>query len=320
MHIPILSISAAMLMAGLTIADREHVGTPGQQEVVTASMNPEVRSWTMDSTRDPWNDSALQRGGLGGPGTESNQTPVIESQEILSRIREDPCQGVDGIWMGNVSRTEDLSALPLPTGACCTGGQCMIKTEADCAGTYLGDDTSCLMESAAESDWFGYSVAVSGNGLTALVGAPLRDELIYECDPADQDCEESVEFNCGSVTVYQRSNVNSSWTAKEVLLPQPTDYEEENRISLAQIEFGHSVAISDDGTLAIIGAPYYNNYYDDLNDVEVENAFNCGTAYVFQRDWAGRPFGDAIHQFFPSHDDGVEETYDDTAFDWFGWS
>ena len=268
MHLPILSITVALVLGGLTTAEKEQDHRSLQQVDLASKAGISAAQVEPDTTRDAWNDSMVQSRGLDGPDLDSNQTPIIESDELLEQLSQYPPE---------------------------------------------------------ESDWFGYSVAISGDGLTALVGAPLRDEVIYECqDPADEDCEETVEYNCGSVTVYQRTVITNPWTPIEVLLPLPTDYEEENRTSLANIEFGHSVAISDDGTLAIVGAPYYTNYWDDINDVEVENAFNCGTAYVYQRVSGGARFGDAVHQFLPFNDEGdpneTGDDYNDTAFDWFGWS
>jgi hypothetical protein len=84
------------------------------------------------------------------------------------------------------------------------------------------------------TDRFGYSVALSSDGNTALIGAALDDVGAN----ADQ----------GSATVFVRSG--STWTQQQTLTQSD---------GLATDYFGIAVALSSDGTTAIIGA-----YYDDV--------------------------------------------------------
>ena len=98
----------------------------------------------------------------------------------------------------------------------------------------------------AENDQFGWSVAISGDGLTAVVGANLDD---------------SPAVNAGSAYIYINSGGTWSEQAKLVASDQ------------AAVDwFGYSVAISDDGNTVIVGSRYSNN-----------PAAETGSAYVFTR-------------------------------------
>ena len=103
------------------------------------------------------------------------------------------------------------------------------------------------------NDWFGYSVAISGN--YAIVGA-------WREDGPGNNTEES-----GAAYIFER--ISGTWTETSILRAsdlQATDY------------FGSSVAI--DGTYAIVGA-----YFEDGSSTDT--AFNCGAVYIFERDGSG---------------------------------
>jgi hypothetical protein len=97
-------------------------------------------------------------------------------------------------------------------------------------------------------DSFGFSVAVSSDGTTALLGA---DE---DVDPNGKDT--------GSVYVFAQSG--GSWSQQQKLAA--TDGDGNDR-------FGESVAVSSDGTTALIGASVD----------EDPNGPNAGSAYVFRQ-------------------------------------
>lgn len=97
-----------------------------------------------------------------------------------------------------------------------------------------------------DRDRFGNSVALSGDGTTALIGS-FRDE-----DPNGDDA--------GSVYVFTRSD--DEWSQQRKLTPDDGDDED---------RFGLSVALSDDGTTALIGAKWDDN----------PNGGAGGSAYVF---------------------------------------
>ena len=100
-----------------------------------------------------------------------------------------------------------------------------------------------LASDAAAGDFFGYSVAVSGD--YAIIGAPLNDD---------------VGTSTGSAYIFRRTDINT-WDAGVKILASDKG---------AGDKFGDSVSIS--GDYAIIGAPQNN-----------DNGTYSGSAYVFRR-------------------------------------
>ncbi len=99
-----------------------------------------------------------------------------------------------------------------------------------------------------ESDEFGYSLAISADGSTALIGAKGGDV--------------GANTNQGAAYVFTRSG--SAWSQQALLLAAD---------GAGGDRFGISVALSDDGSTALVGA-----YVDDLG----ANA-DQGSVYVFTR-------------------------------------
>lgn len=95
------------------------------------------------------------------------------------------------------------------------------------------------------SDYFSYSVSISGDGNTALIGAYGDDDK---------------GSSSGSAYVFTRSE--GTWTQQAKLLASD---------GVANSSFGYAVAISSDGKTALIGA---------LTD---ENGTDSGSAYVFAK-------------------------------------
>ena len=125
----------------------------------------------------------------------------------------------------------------------------------------------------AGGDSFGYSVALSGDGNTALVGAP--------------GTEIEGKLEAGAAYLYARSA--AGWTRQQVLTASDGS---------AVSHFGWSVALSGDGTAALVGAP----------PKAVGGKEYAGAAYVFT------PAGDHWRQQteFTASDGG--------ALNFFGWS
>ena len=98
--------------------------------------------------------------------------------------------------------------------------------------------------------YLGYSLDISSNGNTAIIGAVYDD-----VDPALDD-------DRGGAYIYDKPNGNWVTTDQYLSKLQASDGEDRDN-------FGHSVAISDDGNTAIIGAYYHND--------------SIGAAYIFVR-------------------------------------
>jgi hypothetical protein len=103
-----------------------------------------------------------------------------------------------------------------------------------------------LASDGAQNDFFGSSIALSRNGTTALVGAPNH----------------TVNDSSGQGVAYVFKLSGGSWTQQQELLA--SDGAEEDR-------FGSSVALSGNGTTALVGAP---GYFSD--------SATKGAAYVFK--------------------------------------
>jgi hypothetical protein len=97
---------------------------------------------------------------------------------------------------------------------------------------------------AETGDQFGYSVSLSGNGNTALIGARYED---------------TGATDAGAAYVFTRSGV--TWSQQQKI--QASDAQ-------ASDQFGYSVSLSSDGNTALIGARYKDTA-----------ATSAGAAYVF---------------------------------------
>lgn len=96
-------------------------------------------------------------------------------------------------------------------------------------GTTWTEEATLVASGGTSNDKFGWSVALSSNGERAVVGMPYDDT--------------TAGVDAGSARVFFRSG--ATWTEEATLLAVgggPTE------------EFGHSVALSADGTRALIGA------------------------------------------------------------------
>ncbi|MDQ1520709.1 MAG: trimeric autotransporter adhesin [Actinomycetota bacterium] len=129
-------------------------------------------------------------------------------------------------------------------------------------GGHWTQTAKLLPEKRAAYDGFGWSVALSGDGKYALVGAPHRDTRINE--------------DIGGAYVFHESG--GTWS--QVALIRPPGVE-------AYDEFGSSVAFSRDGSTALVGAPSHK-----------VGAFDGqGAAYVMRKAANG---WSAVHQLVPT--------------------
>jgi hypothetical protein len=109
------------------------------------------------------------------------------------------------------------------------------------------EERKLTAEDSELDDNFSWSVGVSSDGTTAVIGA-VDDE-----DPNGEDA--------GSAYVFQREG--GAWREERKLAPEDGDSDD---------AFGDAVGVSSDGTTAVIGA------FGD----EDPNGEQAGSAYVFQ--------------------------------------
>ncbi|RZJ17431.1 MAG: integrin, partial [Haliea sp.] len=120
------------------------------------------------------------------------------------------------------------------------------------------------------NDWFGYSVALSGDGSTLAVGAPQEDSNAAGISGNQSDNSAS---NAGAVYVFTR--VGSSWVQQAYLKASNPRAED---------QFGYSLSLSGDGNTLAVGAPREDSGATGVGGNESDaSASNAGAAYVFSR-------------------------------------
>jgi hypothetical protein len=153
------------------------------------------------------------------------------------------------------------------------------------------------------SDLFGHSVSISGDGLTAIVGARNEDTgggdagaaYIFtrsgvtwteqaKIQASDKQAEDyfgwsvgiSSDGNTAIVSAYREDTGGSSAGAAYIFVRSGSTWTEQAKIQASDKEaddqFGWSVGISSDGNTAIVGA-----YFEDTG------AASAGAAYIFTR-------------------------------------
>jgi hypothetical protein len=122
-----------------------------------------------------------------------------------------------------------------------------------------------------EHDAFGYSVALSSDGNTLAVGAGGEYSNATGIDGNQMDDSAP---QAGAVYLFVRDG--QTWMQQHYVKASNTD---------AYDQFGVSVALSDDGTVLIVGAP---GEYSAATGIEGEqsddSAMQAGAVYVFVRD------------------------------------
>lgn len=118
-------------------------------------------------------------------------------------------------------------------------------------------------------DWFGYSVAASGD--TVVVGAPQEDSSSLGVNSTPN---ELAAGSSGAAYVFVRSG--GVWTQQAYLKPAAV-----GPGGQAGDHFGHSVAIS--GDTIVVGAIAEDSSSTGVNGTPIEGATDSGAAYVFVR-------------------------------------
>ena len=118
-------------------------------------------------------------------------------------------------------------------------------------------------------DWFGYSVAVSGN--TVVVGAPQEDSSSVGINSTPNKLAAG---SAGAAYVFTGSG--GTWTQQAYLKPAAA-----GPGGQAGDHFGFSVAIS--GDTVVVGAIAEDSATTGVNSTPLEGATDSGAAYVFVR-------------------------------------
>jgi len=117
-------------------------------------------------------------------------------------------------------------------------------------------------------DWFGFSVAVSGDGNTVAVGAYREDGSNYGINPTDSNGAS----DSGAVYLFTRSG--STWTPQSTLKASNGGGDD---------RFGFSLALSTDGNTLAAGANREDSSTVGVNSSANNSAGDSGAAYIFSR-------------------------------------
>lgn len=118
---------------------------------------------------------------------------------------------------------------------------------------------SASVGTARKLDWFGWSVAVSGDRVA--VGVPYENS-------GDSLPDDNISGG-GAAYVFTRSGLG--WSQEAYLKP--------NRADFSQESFGYSVAVS--GGRVVVGSPQESSSTTGVNSTPNRNAAGAGAAYVF---------------------------------------
>lgn len=121
------------------------------------------------------------------------------------------------------------------------------------SGPNWSTETMITASDAADSDFFGSSVACSGNGSIIVVGAPSAE------DPGTTDS--------GKVYVYSGTNYT---TERMITASSP----------VSDDQFGVSVNCSKDGSVIVVGVQQYNYSLGDRGKVHVYSGTNYSTEQI----------------------------------------
>ena len=158
--------------------------------------------------------------------------------------------------------------------ATCDGARC------NCDDGFLGDGFTCATfgagtfesllkaSSTGDMDLFGRAVAMSADGTRLAVGAPLEDSPATEVGGAPIEGA----GDSGAVYLYRRSG--STWAFEAYVKASNTG---------AGDGFGAALALDDDGSVLVVGAPREATSGSGVEPPSDEAAPGSGAVYVYER-------------------------------------
>jgi hypothetical protein len=192
--------------------DTAIIGAPYNDGTVVDSNSGHARIYTWNSSSTAW---VPQGGDIDGEAIDdySGYSVALSANGDTAIIGAPSNDGVNGADSGHARIYKLINSVWVPQGAAIDG--------------------------EAAGDQSGWSVALSADGLTAIIGAPTND---------------GTDSNSGHARIYTWNSSSTAWVQRGA------DIDGE----AAEDHSGRSVALSDDGGTALIGAPYNDN--DNDND------------------------------------------------------
>lgn len=136
-------------------------------------------------------------------------------------------------------------------------------------GVWQSSTTQLMASNAEDGDNFGWSVAISGDGQTIAVGAPLEDGESSGVNGPDG----AGSPRSGAAYVFARNG--GAWQQQAYVKASntgPADW------------FGHSVALSNDGSTLAVTAADEDSSAPGLDGVQGDDSIStAGASYVFRR-------------------------------------
>lgn len=128
------------------------------------------------------------------------------------------------------------------------------------------------------NDAFGNALALSADGSTLAIGARLEDS---NARGIDGDHSNNDASSSGAAYVYVRANDQWSYDA----YIKASNTEQMPNSAFSADHFGAAIALSADGNLMAVGAPYESSAATGIDgDAENNGAIEAGAVYVFRRD------------------------------------
>lgn len=149
----------------------------------------------------------------------------------------------------------------------CKGSGCTDSAAVSVSAQLAGVIGYFKASNAEAGDQFGSVLALSSDGSTLAVAAPLEDSAIAG-DPGNNAAADS-----GAVYLFTRHA--GSWQQQQVIKASNPD---------ANDRFGSSLALSADGNSLAVGAPLEDSSARGINGNQAnDNPLNTGAAYLFTR-------------------------------------
>jgi cysteine-rich repeat protein len=157
------------------------------------------------------------------------------------------------------------------TGEACDDGNATNGDGCESNCTQTPASTSYIKASNTGADeYFGYSVALSADGSTLAVGALLENSSATGINGTQAD---NSAGNAGAVYLFVRSG--ATWVQQAYVKASNTGVND---------QFGHSVALSADGSTLAVGARLEASSATGVNGNQADNsAGNAGAVYLFAR-------------------------------------
>ncbi|RYY74728.1 MAG: hypothetical protein EOO52_10345 [Gammaproteobacteria bacterium] len=181
--------------------------------------------------------------------------------------------------------------------ACTAADICTDSTEVVIDSAMLTSITYLKASNTDSNDWFGWSIALSGDGKTLAVGAPAESS---NATGVNGDQTDNTSTATGAVYVFVK--IDGSWSQQAYIKsPHARDsIDGVTRLPNTNLRFGYNLALSTDGnTLAVTAinedgtsvgvncGPYFKTYSSSSSNsqgyVIRETNYDVGAAYIFKR-------------------------------------